>query len=195
MLNKGGTMKRSVFGIIKNEDDAQRTISHLESAGFATEDISIIFPEKLKAMRTSTKDLGAKKSKSGLGLEKHTKAPEGASTAAAAGGLVGGSLGLLAGIGAISIPGLGAFIAAGPLMAALSGSAIGGSLGLFVGALVGMGIPEYEAKHYQDSLNAGNFLISVHTENNDELNKATKILKSEGVDSISNSMEKTSSKP
>lgn len=188
-------MKRSVFGIINNEDDAQRTISHLESAGFSTEDISIIFPEKLKAMRTSTKDLGAaKKSTRGLGLEKHTKAPEGASTAAAAGGLVGGSLGLLAGIGAISIPGLGAFIAAGPLMAALSGSAIGGSLGLFMGALVGMGIPEYEAKHYQDSLNAGNYLISVHTENNDELNKATKILKAEGVDSISNSMEKTSSK-
>lgn len=188
-------MKRSVFGIIKNEADAQRVIDHLESVGFLASDISIIFPEKIKSMRTSTKDLGEiKRSTGGLGHEKHTKAPEGASTAAAAGGIVGGSIGLLAGIGAISIPGLGAFIAAGPLMAALSGSAIGGSLGLLIGALVGMGIPEYEAKYYQDSLNAGNFLISIHTENTDELNKAKEIFKAEGVEGISTSLEKTSTK-
>ena len=187
-------MKRAVFGIIKNEEDAQRVVDHLESVGFPTSDISLIFPDKVKGMRTSTKDLGETRNKGGIGYEKSTKAPEGASTAAAAGGLFGGSIGLLAGIGAIAIPGLGAFIAAGPLMAALSGSAIGGSLGLLIGALVGMGIPEYEAKHFQDSLNAGNFLISVHTENSEQLNKAISILKKEGVESISSSMEKTSTK-
>lgn len=187
-------MKRSVFGIIRNEEDAQRTIDRLQSEGFASEDISVIFPEKVQGLRTSTKEMGADTKQGSIGYEKNTKAPEGASTGAAAGGLIGGSIGLLAGLGAISIPGLGAFIAAGPIMAALSGSAIGGSLGLLSGALIGMGIPEYEAKHFQDSLNAGNFLISVHTESRDDLNRAKEILEEEGVESISSSMEKTSTK-
>ncbi|KAF3362222.1 Uncharacterized protein PHSC3_001289 [Chlamydiales bacterium STE3] len=188
-------MKKAVFGIIKTEPEAQKVVNQLESAGFSTSDISVIFSEKLK--REGSGILNAEKSTaattSEFGYEKHSKAPEGASTAATAGGVLGGSLGLLAGIGAISIPGLGAFIAAGPLMAALGGSAIGGSLGLFIGTLVGMGIPEYEAKLYQDSLNAGKYLISVHIENNDELNKAIEILRAEDVKDISSSMEKSSS--
>lgn len=186
-------MNRAVFGIIKKEEDAQRVVDHLKEVGFPSSNISIVFADQRKASGLSVSQADENISEtSGVGYEKNTKAPEGASSAATAGGIIGGSIGLLAGLGAISLPGLGAFIAAGPIMAALSGSAIGGSLGLFIGALVGMGIPEYEAKHYQDSLNAGNFLISIHTENAEELNKAYEILKKEGVEDISHSMEKTS---
>lgn len=131
--------------------------------------------------------------KGSLTTEKHTKAPEGGVTGATAGGILGGSLGLLAGIGALAIPGLGAFIAAGPIMAALSGSAIGGGLGLLIGALVGAGIPEYEAKQYEKGLKEGMILISVHAENDEEIKLATDIMKKEGAKDISSSREKTKS--
>ncbi|MGK5594471.1 MAG: hypothetical protein ACSNEK_03830 [Parachlamydiaceae bacterium] len=186
-------MNRAVFGIIKTEEDAQRIVDHLEEAGFPLSCISIIFADKRKTSGMGVYHPQETKGKnSEIGYEKHTKAPEGASAGATTGGIIGGSIGLLAGLGAISIPGLGPFIAAGPIMAALSGSAIGGSLGLLVGALVGMGVPEYEAKQYQGSLHAGKFLISIHTENAEELNKACAILKKEGAEDVSNTMEKTS---
>ena len=129
-----------------------------------------------------------------LSTEKHSKAPEGGATGAATGGILGGSLGLLAGIGALAIPGLGPFIAAGPIMAALSGSAVGGSLGLLIGSLIGLGIPEYEAKKYEAGLKEGNILISVHTENDEEIKSANEILKKEGAKDISSSREKTKSR-
>ena len=125
-----------------------------------------------------------------LGHEKHTKAPEGGVTGAATGGLIGGSLGLLAGIGALAIPGLGPFIAAGPIMAALSGSAIGGSVGLVVGALAGLGMPEYEAKKYQNSLETGHVLICVHLANSKQEEQAKQLLKQEGVKDIAVSSDK-----
>src|ERR1041385_217568 len=125
----------AAFGIYRTRGEVENAIDTLLGAGFRNEDISVLFPEN-----TGTKDLKARKD---------TKAPEGVTTGAATGGAIGGTLGLLAGIGTLAIPGLGPFIAAGPIMAALSGSAIGGSLGLITGGLIGLEIPEIEAKLYE----------------------------------------------
>src|SRR5271156_6099814 len=115
-------MKKAVIAIVPSRLDAENVVSELRSEGFGTNDISVLFPDK-----RGTQDFAA---------EQHTKAPEGAPAGASAGGLIGGTLGLLAGIGALAIPGLGPFIAAGPIMAALSGVAAGGVVGGVVGALV-----------------------------------------------------------
>jgi hypothetical protein len=115
--------------------------------------------------------------------------PEGASIGASTGGAVGGTIGLLAGIGALAIPGLGPFIAAGPIMAALSGGAIGAGVGGLTGALVGLGIPEYEAKRYEGKVKEGGILISVHSENSDETNRAKDIFKEAGAHDISSTGE------
>jgi len=115
--------------------------------------------------------------------------PEGATVGASTGGLVGGTIGLLAGIGALAIPGLGPFIAAGPIMAAISGGAIGAGVGGFTGVLIGLGIPEYEAKRYEGKVKEGGILISVHSESNDETNRAKDIFKEEGAHDISSTTE------
>src|SRR5678810_559400 len=119
----------AVFGIYPSYEAVERGVDALRSAGFRNTDISVLFPEN-----EGTKDFAH---------EKHTKAPEGATTGAGTGAVVGGALGWLAGIGALAIPGLGPFIAAGPIMAALAGAGVGGTVGAVAGALVGMGIPEY----------------------------------------------------
>jgi hypothetical protein len=121
--------------------------------------------------------------------EKNTKAPEGAATGGVAGMGVGAVLGWLAGIGTLAIPGVGPFIAAGPIMAALGGAALGGATGGLLGALVGLGIPEYEAKLYEGRLRSGNILISVHTDDRDEVKRAKKILETGGAEDISSSTE------
>lgn len=191
-------MKKAVFALASNEEQAQRIVNRLQSAGFSNNDISVLFPHRDERSKKgdyeefaegdqgrSVKNL----KKGSLGHEKHTKAPEGGTTGALAGGVVGGSIGLLAGIGTLAIPGLGPFIAAGPLLAALSGTAIGGSLGLLIGSLVGMGIPEYEAKKYQEGLKSGNFLICVHAENSEQIERAQTLLKKEGASDISTTSE------
>lgn len=192
-------MTKAVFGLVKTEEQANRIVDRLLSSGFSNEDISILYPDRNKdKIRTSELDdvehanthtHGDIKS-GGLTTEKTSKAPEGGVTGATTGGILGGSLGLLAGIGALAIPGLGPFIAAGPIMAALSGSAVGGSLGLLLGALIGSGIPEYEAKKYETGLKEGNTLISIHTVNDEELKSANEILKTEGAEDISSTSEK-----
>jgi len=156
-------MKKAVIGFAATQNQAEAIASRLRSAGFSTNDISVLFPDQ-----RNTKDFAHKQS---------TKAPEGASIGAGAGGLVGGTLGLLAGIGALAIPGLGPFIAAGPIMAALSGAAAGAGVGGLTGALVGMGIPEYEAKVYEGKLREGNILLSVHTDDEAERKRALEIFK------------------
>ena len=138
----------SVFGIYPSTQQAESAASSLVQAGFRSDDISVLAPD-----RTNTRELGT---------EKATKAPEGTATGVAAGGALGGTLGLLAGIGALAIPGLGPFIAAGPIVGALAGLGAGGAVGGFVGALVGMGIPEYEAKRYEGRVREGGVLLSVH---------------------------------
>jgi uncharacterized protein (TIGR02271 family) len=168
-------MKRSALCLVDTEDQAEAIVERLKSAGFSDNDISVLFPDK-----GSTRDFAHKK---------ETKMPEGATIGAGTGGAVGGTIGLLAGIGALAIPGLGPFIAAGPIMAALSGGAIGAGVGGLAGALVGLGIPEYEAKRYEGKVKEGGILISVHSENSDETNRAKAIFKEAGAHDISSTGE------
>ena len=198
-------MKKAVFGLASNDAQAQKILDRLLASGFSNDDISILYPDSNKKM-TKLNDKGeliynedlyhetygdkhTKKNKGHISTENTTKAPEGAAAGATAGGFLGGTLGLLSGIGALAIPGLGPFIAAGPILSALSGSAIGGSLGLLIGGLVGSGIPEYEAKKYEAGLKSGNILMSVHADNDKEIDRAEEILKSCGAKDISASSE------
>jgi hypothetical protein len=144
-------------------------------SGFSAADVSALMPE----------NLGTRP----IGTEKATKAPEGAATGAGSGAVLGGTLGLLAGIGALAIPGLGPFIAAGPIMAALAGIGVGGAVGGFTGALIGLGIPEYEAKRYEGRLQKGAVLLSVHCDTSDEIKRAKKILKNTGAEDVSSTGE------
>ena len=163
-------MKKAVMCLVKSQLQASDIVSQLQSAGFTNNNISVLFPDQ-----QGTKDFAH---------EHNTKAPEGAVAGAGAGGAIGGTLGLLAGIGALAIPGLGPFIAAGPLLAALSGAAAGAAVGGVTGALVGMGIPEIEAKRYEGKLKAGNVLVAVHTENSDEQKRAEQIYKLASADDV-----------
>jgi hypothetical protein len=168
-------MSKSIFCIAAREDQANRIIDSLKAAGFSNNDISVLFPDK-----GTTKNFAH---------EKNTKAPEGAVTGAGTGVAVGATLGWLAGIGMLAIPGIGPFIAAGPIMAALSGAAVGGTVGGLTGALVGMGIPEFEAKRYEGRIKSGNILISVHSEDSDETSRAKKIFEQAGAEDISSAGE------
>lgn len=143
-------MSQAVFGIADSLSRADRIVGDLRTAGFAPDAVSILFPD-----RTETRELRH---------EAHTKAPEGASAGAGTGALLGGTLGWLSGVGALAIPGLGAFIAAGPILAALSGAGAGAAVGGLSGALAGYMLPEFEAKQYETLLGDGNLLISVHTD-------------------------------
>jgi hypothetical protein len=173
-------MKKAVFGIAKTEEQAVRIANNLKAAGFADNDISAIFPDK-----QGSRDFAH---------EQHTKAPEGAVSGAVAGGVLGGGLGWLVGIGSLAIPGLGPFIAAGPILAALSGAAAGGTVGGITGGLIGLGIPEYEAKQYEGKLRDGNILMSVHAEDSAEVSRAKDIFKNEGAQDISYSGESSVSR-
>jgi hypothetical protein len=164
-------MAKAVFCIARREAQAIMIVERLRAAGFSNNDISVLCPDK-----TGTKDFAH---------EQHTKAPEGAATGAGTGGLLGGAVGWLVGIGALAIPGLGPFIAAGPIMAALSGAAAGAALGGLTGALIGMGIPEYEAKRYEGKLQEGNLLISVHADTSTERDRAKAIFEEVGAEDIS----------
>jgi hypothetical protein len=168
-------MKRSALCLVDTETEADSIVGKLRSAGFSEGDISVLFPDK-----GSTRDFAHKK---------ETKMPEGATVGASTGGAVGATIGLLAGIGALAIPGLGPFIAAGPIMAALSGGALGAGVGGLTGALVGLGIPEYEAKQYEGKVKEGGILISVHSETGEETNKAKDIFKESGAHDISSTGE------
>ncbi len=168
-------MKKTVFGILNDRQQAEQVVDRLKSVGFYPNDISILFADT-----SGTKDFA---------LAHETKAPEGATTGGSTGFVIGGVLGWLAGIGSLAIPGLGPFIAAGPIMAALSGAAVGTALGGIVGALVGMGMPEFEARRYESKIKSGNVLISVHTEDAGGVDRATSILREFNAQDISSTME------
>ena len=153
--------KKSVFCIATSRTQADQIVDQLKFNSFSNNDISVLFPDK-----DSTRDFAH---------EKNTKAPEGAVAGASTGGVIGGALGWVAGIGALAIPGVGPFIAAGPIIAALSGAAIGATVGGITGGLIGLGVPELEAKRYEGKIKAGNILISVHTENSEEIKRAKAI--------------------
>src|SRR5689334_3769916 len=165
----------AVFGIYPNQVAVERAVESLKDAGFRNTDISVLFPENV-----GTKDFA---------LDKGTKAPEGAATGAGSGAVVGGTLGWLVGIGALAIPGLGPFIAAGPIMAALAGVGVGGAIGGLTGALVGMGIPEYEAKRYEGRVKDGGVLLSVHSDNSEWTRRAKEILERTGAQDVSSTGE------
>src|SRR5215475_9703963 len=165
----------SVFAIFTERAAAERGVRGLMNAGFAAEAISVLLPENL-----GTREMGT---------EKATKAPEGATAGAGSGAILGGALGLLAGIGALAIPGVGPLIAAGPIMATLAGVGVGGAVGGFTGALVGLGIPEYEAKRYEGVIQKGGILLSVHCSTSDEISRGKNILKGTGGEDISSTGE------
>jgi len=165
----------AVFGIYPSYESVENGVDALRSAGFRNEDISALFPEG-----AGTKEFAH---------EKNTKAPEGATTGAGTGVVLGGAMGWLLGIGAIAIPGLGPFIAAGPIMAALAGAGVGGAVGGITGALIGMGIPEYEAKRYEGRVKDGGILLSVHSDNSEWTKRAKEILKRTGAQDISSTGE------
>ena len=167
--------EKAVFGLVPNESQAERIVNDLKNARFTPNDISVLCPDK-----AGTRDFAH---------EANTKAPEGAAAGAGTGGLLGGGLGWLAGIGSLAIPGVGPFIAAGPIMAALGGAAVGATVGGIGGALIGMGIPELEAKQYEGKLRSGNILLSVHTDDGDERSRAKDILKRGGASDISSTGE------
>jgi len=165
----------AVFGIYRTVSQAEQTVDRLLAAGFSNNDISVLLPDS-----QSSKEFAH---------EKNTKAPEGTTTGVATGGAVGGTLGLLAGIGALAIPGLGPFIAAGPIMGALAGLGVGGAVGGLIGALVGMGIPEYEAKRYEGRVKEGGILLSVHCDDSNWTKRAKEILERTGAQDVSSSGE------
>jgi hypothetical protein len=165
----------AVFGIYRDREHVEEAVDALFANGFRNEDISVLLPEN-----TGTKDFAH---------ERHTKAPEGATTGASTGAAIGGTLGVLAGIGALAIPGLGPLIAAGPLVAALAGIGGGGVVGGFIGAMVGMRIPEYEAKRYEGRIRKGAVLLSVHCDNSDWAKRGKEILTRTGAEEISSAGE------
>jgi hypothetical protein len=165
----------AVFGIYPTYEAVERAVDALRVAGFRNTDISVLFPENV-----GTKDFAH---------EKGTKAPEGATAGAGTGAVVGGTMGWLVGIGALAIPGLGPFIAAGPIMAALAGAGVGGAVGGVTGALIGMGIPEYEAKRYEGRVTKGGILLSVHSDDSAWTRRAKEILERTGAEDISSTGE------
>jgi len=167
----------AVFGIYDTREDASVAVDQLRSAGFRNTDISVLLPEN-----QGTKDFAT---------EKNTKAPEGAAAGAASGLVVGGALGWLAGIGALAIPGLGPFIAAGPIMAAMAGAGAGAATGGLIGVLTGLGMPEYEAKRYEGRVKNGGILLSVHCDNSDWVSRAKDIVDATGAHDIASSAEAT----
>jgi hypothetical protein len=166
---------KAVFGIYISQLDAENAVHGLKLAGFRSTDISILFPDN-----TGTKDLA---------LERNTKAPEGTAAGAGSGAVVGGILGWLAGVGLLAIPGIGLFVAAGPIMAVLGGIGVGGVLGGVAGALVGLGTPEYEAKRYEGRIRKGGILLSVHCDDRDWVKTAREILDQTGAEDVSATTE------
>lgn len=168
-------MAYATFCTVKTSYEATNVVDHLKAAGFDASDISVLLPDA-----SSTQNFG---------VDNSTKSPEGATIGASTGAILGGGLGWLVGIGALAIPGVGPFIAAGPIMVALSGIAVGGAVGGFSGAMIGMGIPEFEAKKFEGRLKGGRCLLSVHSENSAETQKAKKIFEQAGAEDISTSRE------
>jgi hypothetical protein len=174
--------KVAVFGIYSTRAAVENTADALVKAGYPSSDISVLLPESLGGPKE-------------MGTEKATKAPEGTAAGVTTGGLIGGTLGVLAGVGLLAIPGLGPFIAAGPIMAGLAGLGVGGAVGGVTGALIGMGIPEFEAKRYEGRLQKGGILLSVHCDTSEEIKRAKDIIERTGGEDVSSTGEASSDAP
>lgn len=169
------TKKTAVFGIYGTRPQAERGVDDLLAAGFSNDDVSALLPDN-----HGTRDFAH---------EKSTKAPEGAAVGVTTGGAIGGTFGLLVGVGMLAIPGLGPIIAAGPILGALAGLGVGGAVGGLIGAMVGLGIPEYEARRYEGHVKAGGVMLSVHCDTADEVSRAKDLLKHTGAQDIASSRE------
>lgn len=167
--------KLVVLGIFKNPADANIAVDNFKNSGFRSADISALFPKG-----DQTKEFAHVKS---------TKLPEEALKGGATGAVLGGALGWLAGVGSIAIPGVGPFIAAGPIMGMLAGASVAGTIGAIAGSLIGLGIPEYEAKRFEGRIKEGGILVSVHCDDNDWKEKAKKIFEDSGATDISSTNE------
>jgi hypothetical protein len=168
-------MNRSVMGIVDSQRQAESIVLELQRVGFLQSALSVLFPDQ-----DGTRDFAH---------EHHTKAPEAALAGVGAGGALGGALGVLAGIGALAVPGVGPFVAAGPIIAALSGAAAGAAVGGIAGALVGLGIPEIEAKLYEGKIRGGNILIAVHVESDNAQRSAMAVLREGGAADVVSTAE------
>jgi hypothetical protein len=166
---------KAVFGIYGTLSAVESAVAMLRDESFSSSDVAVLLPDSVSSREIRT--------------EKATKAPEGATAGAGSGALLGGVLGWLAGVGSLAIPGLGPFIAAGPIVAALAGAGAGGAVGGFAGALVGMGIPEYEAKRYEGRLAKGGILLSVHCDTSEEIDRAKNVLERTGAQDVSYTSE------
>jgi hypothetical protein len=167
--------RKVVFGIYSSVSAVDRAVDQFKLENFRNEDISVLMPSS-----DGSADFAHKKA---------TKAPEGATTGATTGAILGGGLGWLVGLGALAIPGIGPFVAAGPIMAALAGAGLGGAVGGIAGALIGMGIPEYEAKRYADFVKNGGILLSVPVDDSEWSTRAKDILERTGAKDIAGSTE------
>lgn len=165
----------AAFGIYRSKAEVEYAVDQLRSEGFRNTDVSVLFPEN-----RGTKDFA---------VEKNTKAPEGTAAGVTTGAVVGGALGWLAGIGALAIPGVGPLIAAGPIVAVLTGVGVGGAVGGIAGALIGMGIPEYEARRYEGRIKEGGILLSIHCDSADWTKKAKLLLERTGATDVSSTGE------
>jgi hypothetical protein len=155
------------YGIYPDSTSFEGALEALRAAGFRSSDISAILPNRAQ----TAKDLAH---------EINTKAPEGIAAGVGAGAALGGVLGWLVGIGALTIPGVGPLLAAGPVVAALAGAGAAGATGGLVGGLVGAGIPEVEAKRYAGRIRDGGYLLSVHCDDSSWAKRAEEILEATG---------------
>jgi hypothetical protein len=165
----------AVYGLYNDRPGIEEAVDALKQAGFRKTDISVLLPENV-----GSKDFAH---------EKNTKAPEGAIAGAGSGAVLGGALGWVAGIGLLAIPGLGPFIAAGPIMGLLAGVGVGGTVGSIVGALLGMGLPEYEAKRFEGRIKQGGILLSVHCDDSEWVKRAKHILTNTGASDVASASE------
>lgn len=156
-------MSDAVVGITADIAHTERVASRLRSEGFREDQISLVAPDT-----RGNKDISH---------ENKSKAPEGIAVGASSGALLGGALGWLTGLGAVAFPGLGPFILAGPAVAVLTGMGVGSAAGGVIGGLVGLGIPEYEAKLYEERLREGRILLAAHPETDEQKDRAEKVMK------------------
>lgn len=171
--------RKVVLGIFQTRKEIEKAIDSLKIDGFLMTDISVLLPDKTGSQN--------------FAHVKGTKAPEVAATGATSGALIGGTLGLLVGLGVLTIPGIGPFIAAGPLVASLAGAGVGGAIVGVSGALIGLSIPKYEAKRFEGFVTKGGILLSVHASGSDETSKAKRILEVAGGSDIASTVCDSSS--
>jgi ActD protein len=159
-----------VYGVYSDREDVEKTVSKLKEQSFASGDVSVVFPNP-----EMTREFA---------VEKNTKAPEGALAGGGTGFVIGGVLGWRAGVGTLAIPGIGPLIAAGPIVAALASAGAGGAIGGIAGALIGLGLPELEAKRYEAAIKHGRILLSVHCSDMRDAENARKVLEQYGAKEV-----------